>query len=70
MRQRGKKYYVYKIEKDSKGNVKEIYIGSLDKIIETYLKLKAGVLGDSSPKGLEPGLEPGTFGSTGVPPSL
>ncbi|MDT7860868.1 MAG: putative integrase [Saccharolobus sp.] len=37
IRQRGKKYYVYKVEKDSKGNVSERYIDPLDKIIETYL---------------------------------
>ena len=37
IRKRGKKYYVYKIEKDSKGNVKETYVGPLDKIIEFYI---------------------------------
>ncbi|MQL54871.1 integrase [Acidianus ambivalens] len=37
IRQRGKKYYVYSIEKDKEGNVRERYIGPLDKIIETYL---------------------------------
>ncbi len=53
IRQRGNRYYVYKIEKDSKGNVSERYIGPLDKIMEFYYK-----------KGLGPGFEPGTSGST------
>jgi len=53
IRQRRKKYYVYKIGKDSKGNTSERYIGPLDKIVEFYCK-----------KGLGPGLEPGTYGST------
>ena len=46
-------YYIYKIEKDSKGNTSERYIGPLDKIVEFYYK-----------KGLVPGLEPSTYGST------
>ncbi|BCU70411.1 putative integrase [Stygiolobus caldivivus] len=37
IRQRGKKYYVYKIEKGQDGNARETYIGPLDKIIEYYL---------------------------------
>ncbi|WP_252896502.1 putative integrase [Metallosphaera hakonensis] len=37
------KYYVYSIEKDSKGHVKEHYVGPLDKIVEIVL----GVLGGS-----------------------
>ncbi|PVU74217.1 integrase [Acidianus hospitalis] len=44
MRQRGKKYYVYLIEKDKDGNVRERYIGPLDKIIETYLNVGLGAL--------------------------
>ncbi|BAK54423.1 hypothetical protein STK_09535 [Sulfurisphaera tokodaii str. 7] len=43
IRQRGKKYYVYKIEKDSNGNVKETYIGPLDKIVEIALGVLGGV---------------------------
>ncbi|QIW25290.1 integrase [Sulfolobus sp. S-194] len=53
IRQRDKKYYVYSIEKDSNGNVKETYIGPLDKIVKFYCE-----------KGLGPGFEPGTSGST------
>ncbi|MQL54640.1 putative integrase [Acidianus ambivalens] len=37
IRQRGKKYYVYSIEKDKEGNVRERYIGPLDKIVEITL---------------------------------
>ena len=54
IRQRGKKYYVHSIEKDSKGNVKERYIGPLDKIIEFYVSN-----GDISKVGLA-GFEPAT----------
>jgi hypothetical protein len=43
IRQRGKKYYVYLIEKDKDGNVRERYIGPLDTIVEIAL----GVLGVS-----------------------
>ena len=57
IRQRGKKYYVYKIEKDSNGNVKETYIGPLDKIVEFYVSI--GGVG-VSPTVDRPGFEPGT----------
>jgi len=57
IRQRGKKYYVYKIEKDSNGNVKETYVGPLDKIVEFYVSI--GGVG-VSPTVDRPGFEPGT----------
>ncbi|TRM77610.1 integrase, partial [Sulfolobus sp. A20-N-F8] len=61
IRQRGNKYYVYIVEKDERGNVKETYVGPLDKIVETYLKLKNGIGGVGvSPTVDRPGFEPGT----------
>ena len=35
------KYYVYLIEKDNEGNLRDYYVGPLDKIIETILRLGA-----------------------------
>ena len=32
------KYYVYLIEKDNEGNLRDHYVGPLDKIIETILR--------------------------------
>ncbi|WP_016732625.1 putative integrase [Saccharolobus islandicus] len=32
--QRGKKYYVYKIEKDNEGNRRDHYVGPLDKVVK------------------------------------
>ena len=42
--QRGKKYYVYIIEKDKDGQRSDHYVDPLDKIVKTYLVL--GVLED------------------------
>lgn len=44
IRQRGKKYYVYIIEKDKDGQRRDHYVDPLDKIVKTYLAL--GVLED------------------------
>ena len=57
IRQRGKKYYVYLIEKDKDDNVRERYIGPLDMIVEIAL----GILEMSSTNtvGLA-GFEPAT----------
>ncbi|QGR15934.1 putative integrase [Sulfurisphaera ohwakuensis] len=52
IRQRGNNYYVYKIEKDSNGNVKETYIGPLDKIIEKYLEIGVRGYPCSGPAGI------------------
>ncbi|TRM80058.1 integrase [Sulfolobus sp. D5] len=37
-RQRGDKYYVYCVEKDDGGKIRETYIGPLDKIVEFYVR--------------------------------
>ncbi len=40
IRERSGRYYVYLIEKDDGGKVKERYIGPLNDVVETYIKLK------------------------------
>ena len=57
IRQRGNKYYVYKLENDDKGNVRERYVGPLDKVVEFYVS--SGGVG-VSPTMDRPGFEPGT----------
>ncbi len=42
IRQRGNKYYVYKLENDDRGNVRERYVAPLDKVFETYLEVVGG----------------------------
>ncbi|TRM84875.1 integrase, partial [Sulfolobus sp. E3] len=37
-RQRGDKYYVYFIEKDDRGKVKEHYVGPLADVVEFYVR--------------------------------
>ncbi len=37
IRERGNKYYIYKIEKDNRSNAKETSLIPLDKIMEFYL---------------------------------
>ncbi len=46
------KYYVYLIEKDNEGNLRDHYVGSLDKIIETILRLGARGNLQSGPAGI------------------
>ena len=54
LRERKGRYYVYKLE-NVNGEVKERYVGPLTDVVETYEKLKLGVLGvppNSGPAGI------------------
>ncbi|QIW25296.1 hypothetical protein EWF20_02625 [Sulfolobus sp. S-194] len=62
IRERKGRYYVYKLENVS-GEIKETYMGPLIDFVDTYLKLKVGVLGYFSNRADPPGFEPGTTGS-------
>jgi len=44
MRERKGRYYVYRLE-NVNGEVKERYVGSLIDVVESYEKMKLGVLG-------------------------
>ncbi|BFH73377.1 hypothetical protein SJAV_13210 [Sulfurisphaera javensis] len=44
IRERKGRYYVYKLE-TLNGEVKERYVGPLDDVVKTYVKLKVGVEG-------------------------
>ena len=44
LRERKGRYYVYKLE-NVNGEVKEHYVGSLIDVVESYEKMKLGVLG-------------------------
>ncbi len=65
IRQRGNKYYVYKLENDNRGNVRERYVAPLDKVVEFYLS--SGGVGVTPPwtgRDLNPGplgCEPSTL---------
>ena len=65
MRERKGRYYVYRLE-NVNGEVKERYVGSLIDVVESYEKMKLGVLG-GIPLTCKPpaGLEPATTGSAG-----
>ncbi len=58
IRQRGNRYYVYKIEKDNEGNRRDHYVGPLDKVV----KITLGVLGGVPPKWTGRDLNPGPLG--------
>nr|WP_231113809.1 putative integrase [Sulfurisphaera ohwakuensis] len=45
IRERKGRYYVYKLETVN-GEVKETYVGPLVDVVETYIKLKSGIIGD------------------------
>ena len=53
------KYYVYSIEKDNEGNLRDYYVGPLDKIIGNDLKI--GSPGES-PEWTGRDLNPGPLG--------
>ncbi len=74
IRQRGKRYYLYKIENDHSGNVRETYVGPLADVVETYEKMKENSSGglrrypltkwtgrdlNPGPPGCQPGTLPG-----------
>ena len=59
LRERKGRYYVYKLETVN-GETKERYVGPLIDVVETYLKMKLGVLGgtpliEGSGRDLNPG---------------
>ncbi len=60
IRQRGKKYYVYIIEKDKDGQRRDHYVDPLDKIVKTYLAL--GVLEGPPTQWTGRDLNPGPLG--------
>ena len=76
LRERKGRYYVYKLE-NVNGEVKERYVGPLADVVETYEKLKLGVLGGTplsggvgvSPTVRPPGFEPGTSAVAGRRPN-
>ncbi len=62
LRERKGRYYVYKLEYED-GNAKERYIGPLADVVQTYEKLKSGVLGGTPLiQGSSRGLNPGPLG--------
>ena len=62
LRERKGRYYVYKLETIN-GEIKERYVGSLIDVVESYLKMKLGVLGGTPLTTDPPGFEPGTSSS-------
>ncbi|WP_338601332.1 putative integrase [Sulfolobus tengchongensis] len=60
IRERKGKYYVYKLE-NVNSEIRETYVGSLDKVVKYYEKLKVEGVGDSpTPTVPRPGFEPGS----------
>ena len=73
LRERKGRYYVYKLETVN-GEVKERYVGPLIDVVETYEKMKLGVLGGVPLMGVPPtvrppGFEPGITGLEGQRPN-
>ncbi|BAB65291.1 putative integrase [Sulfurisphaera tokodaii] len=62
LRERKGRYYAYKLETIN-GEVKERYVGSLVDVVESYLKMKLGVIRSILLQADPPGFEPGTTGS-------
>ncbi|BFH73381.1 putative integrase [Sulfurisphaera javensis] len=64
IRERKGRYYVYILE-NVNGEIKERYVGPLDKVVKSYIELKLGVEGDVPPSMGPLGLEPRTSAASG-----